>query len=95
MAETELKRIALGDQWAVLREDDTIPVYGDVLTEARQYNGTVALGFGAIVQDANNPPEVQPVVRLRMNLVAAQSLHGLLGQMIADALKPADTGMAN
>ncbi|EXL09723.1 hypothetical protein BG36_20960 [Aquamicrobium defluvii] len=67
----------------------------DLLMEARQHMGVIALAFGSVVWDANNEPMAQVASRLRMDLGTAQNLHKLLGDMISDALKPADKSQAN
>lgn len=89
------RNIALGDTRAEIRDDGRPVHYVDMVMEARQGYGIVALAFGSIVTDANNDPLVQVASRLRMNLGVAQTLHKLLGDMISDALKPADKSQAN
>gem|GEM_PF-1634627 len=95
MDATGTKRIAMGDQWANLIDDGAPPLHADLICEARQYNGTFAIGLAAIILDGNSDLEARVLTRFRLNIVAAQNLHSLLGQMITDALKPADTTKAN
>lgn len=89
------RKIALGADWWEVRDQPGAVNYVDVISEARQFNGIIHLSLGVGIVDANNSGVVDITSRLRMNLVFAQSLHGLLGDMIADALKPVDKSSAN
>ncbi|MDV4156939.1 hypothetical protein C3Y89_26520 [Rhizobium sp. UPM1132] len=89
------QQIAIGDVWWELRDNSTKVDYVDIISEARQFNGVIHLSLGGSIQDANNLGVVSVTNRIRMNLVVAQSLHSILGQMITDALKPADKSQAN
>lgn len=76
--------------------DAGVPVqYVDTISEATHGNGIIALSFGAGVIDADNETVMTVAARLRMHLGTAQFLHKLLGDMIADELKPSDKTKAN
>jgi len=89
------RSIALGDQFAEVRDDGRPVHFVDVLTEARHHIGVFYLAFGSVIIDANSDQIVQIASRLRMNIATAQDVHRILGQMIDDALKPADKTKAN
>ncbi|TBY54519.1 hypothetical protein E0H59_13610 [Rhizobium leguminosarum bv. viciae] len=89
------QRIAVGSEWWELRDDSENVDYVDMLCEARQFNGIVHLSLGVGIHDANNAGIVSVTNRIRMNLVVAQALHSVLGQMITDAMKPADKSQTN
>lgn len=88
-------QIAVGDKFWEVRDADTPIEYVDFLTEARMSNGVVCLSLGAGVVDANNEGIVNIACRLRMHLGTAQFVHKMLGDMIAEALKPIDKSLAN
>lgn len=89
------KRIAVaGVRWTI-RRDDANCHFIDALTEARQANGIIYLSFASTSIDGNNEGTLDVVSRIRVDLSMAQVLHNLVGQMINDALKPADTSKAN
>jgi len=69
--------------------------YVDLITEMSHGNGIVCLSFGAGATDADNETVAIVSSRMRMHLGTAQFLHKLLGDMIGDALKPADQMKAN
>lgn len=83
-----------GEAWVITRDDAPVESV-DMLCEARYFNGTVFLSFIQTVIDAGATPEAYINCRLRMNLATAQGLHGVLSQLISDALKPADQSKAN
>jgi hypothetical protein len=89
------RKLALGDKFLEIRDDGRPVHFVDLLMEARQHMGVVAVAFGSMVLDANNEPIAQVASRLRMDLGTAQNLHKLLGDMIAAALKPSDKSQAN
>lgn len=89
------RKIAVGDEWWSVRKDDVPCQFVDFLAEARHYNGIVYLSLASGILDANNEPIMDIVSRMRMSLGTAQVIHNLLGQMINDALKPADISKAN
>lgn len=89
------RKIAYADKFLEIRDDGGPVHFVDLLMEARQRVGVIALAFGTIVLDANNEPIAQVASRLRMDLAAAQNLHKILGDLITDALKPVDKSNAN
>ncbi|WP_025661535.1 hypothetical protein [Rhizobium sp. IBUN] len=89
------QRIAVGDKWLDIRDNGGPVSFVDIITEARHNTGVVCLAFGSAIVDGNNSGICDIASRLRMNMSTAQLLHRLLGDMIADALKPADLSKAN
>lgn len=89
------RKLAFGDKFLEIRDDGRPAHFVEILMEARQHMGVVSLAFGSMIWDANNEPVAQVASRLRMDLATAQNLHKLLGDMITDALKPADKSQAN
>lgn len=89
------KRFAVGSEWWELRDSATSVDYVDLIPEARMFNGIVHLSLGCGIQDANNVGIVDVTNRLRFNLFTAQALHGMLGKMIEDAMKPVDKSQTN
>ena len=89
------KTLQLGDEtWVVVDRD--VPVeYVDLLTEFRHHNGVVSLAFASAVIDGANQREAHICARLRMNLVYAQQLHSVLGDIIKEALTPINQSKAN
>lgn len=89
------KTVQLGEETWLVSRDDAPVQYVDLICEARNFNGIVHLSMMQSIVDAGAIPEAHMGARLRMNLATAQALHGILGKMIADALKPADKSKAN
>lgn len=89
------RAMAIGPDWWEIRDDGTPPQFVEVLTECRQHAGVVYLAFGSMIRDANNDGIVNIASRLRMDLVAAQSLRNMLSGIIDEALKPTDKSTAN
>lgn len=89
------KTIKLGNEkWRVTRDNATVEIV-DLICEARVFNGIVSLSFAQTIMDAGDEPEAHICSRIRMNLATAQALHGILENVISDALKPADKSKAN
>ena len=89
------KTLKIGNEvWPII--DPGVDVkFVDFLTEGRHFNGVVYLAFAHAIIDAGNPVEAVISSRLRMTLPVAQDLHHVLGNMIADALKPVEKPLAN
>lgn len=88
------KRTAVGSKWWEIRDNGEAIKFCDLITEARHSNGVVYLSLGSGIMDANNEGVCDIAVRLRMNFATAEALHSLLGEMIADVLKPTDKSQA-
>ncbi|TBY48310.1 hypothetical protein [Rhizobium leguminosarum] len=82
--------VRVGEHDAEVRDADARTVYVDFFTENRLSNSTVCMSLGALHLDAANEPVIDVSTRLRMDLGFAQILHGVLGELIASALKPSD-----
>ncbi|MBY3369391.1 MULTISPECIES: hypothetical protein [Rhizobium] len=80
----------IGDRDAEIRDADARTVFVDFFSENRLNNSTVCLSLGALHVDGANEPVIDISTRLRMDLGFAQILHGVLGEIIAMALKPVD-----
>lgn len=89
------KTIQIGTETWVIADEGGPVHFVDWLTECRHFGGNVYLSFASAVADAGNEPEARICARLRMNLGAAQNLHKMLGDMIADATKPIDKTQVN
>lgn len=89
------KALKLGEEvWPVVG-DVVPPTFVDLIAEARHHNGIVYLSLAQTVFDMGATPEAVIATRLRMNLVTAQVLHSVLGNIIRDATKPAGKDKAN
>ncbi|MGO7157050.1 hypothetical protein [Rhizobium leguminosarum] len=80
----------IGDHDAEIRDTDARTVFVDFFSENRLSNSTVCISLGALHADGANGPVIDISTRLRMDLGFAQILHGVLGEIIAAALKPVD-----
>lgn len=89
------KTIRLGDESWLITKDDARVEWVDLICEGRCVNGIVNISFLQAIMDVGTVPEAHVNVRLRMNLVAAQALHNLLGSMISDAFNPSNKEKAN
>lgn len=89
------KVLQIGDEtWEVV--DRGAPVeYVDLLTEFRLHDGVISLAFASAVVDGANQREAHVCTRLRMNIVYAQQVHSVLGELIKDALAPKKPSKAN
>ncbi|PSH64677.1 hypothetical protein [Phyllobacterium sophorae] len=82
------KTLKVGDETFKIK-DHGVPIsFVDFFTEYRANNGMVSFATAHIVHDAGNEPEVVINTRMRMSLVTAQAMHGLLGDILEQALKP-------
>jgi hypothetical protein len=88
-------KLAVGNELWSIRDAGGPIEYVDLITELRTHNSVVYLSLGSAVIDAGNVPIAAIVSRLRMDMGTARNLHNLLGQVIADALKPSDKLQAN
>lgn len=73
-----------GDEWIVIFDDGTPPLYVDLLTELAEEDGIVRMSFAAISADGEGSTSKADVsVRLRMKSEIAwglcRSLHALEG----------------
>lgn len=59
-----------------------LPVYADLVTEARVVSGVVYLSLAAVTQDANGPLEGRVVSRLRLSMETAQVVANLIAQSL-------------
>lgn len=85
------RNIAAGEDGTIEIRNIDVPVhYVDYLTEHRLMNDTVHLSFASTVLDGANQMSIDVACRVRMNMVAAQNLHALLGAMIAQYQQPPD-----
>ncbi|MDW9506917.1 hypothetical protein GOA81_18060 [Sinorhizobium meliloti] len=68
----------------------------DLITEATHVNGIAYISMGSAIHEFNNDTVLELSTRIRMSLGTAQTLHGMLGNIISDALKsPVDKDKAN
>lgn len=89
------RKLAIGNETWEIRDSGEPIKFADLLLESRHINGIVYLSFGASLIDYGNNGVADTVCRLRFNLATAQQVHSVLGDMIADALKPIDKSSAN
>jgi hypothetical protein len=88
------RKIAIGSDWLNVVDAGHAPKFVDVISEARLHAGIVYLSLASGVIEGNEA-FCQVESRLRMNIVTAQNLHRLLGQMIEDHFKPVDKSTTN
>ncbi|MDQ0323514.1 hypothetical protein QO002_005720 [Pararhizobium capsulatum DSM 1112] len=82
------------DLWEI--RDNGMPVtYVDMLTELRHHNNVIYLSLGQSIIDGKNEPIVNITARHRIDLGTAKNLHRILGEVIADIIKPGDKSQAN
>lgn len=95
MVRIEPETFKVGNETWVIARDDSPVAHVDLICEARHHNGTVYLSLAQTIIDANSTPKAVICSRVRMNLATAQAVHGLLGDMIKQALTPPDKSQAN
>lgn len=89
------RALQLGNEaWEIVDPGEVVK-FVDLILEMRAVQGCVYLTLGSGVVEFGNPGRVQIASRLRMSIEAAHLLHGMLGELISDALKPADPKQAN
>lgn len=89
------KHLQIGDeQLEIIDRHDGVH-FVDLVTEAKHMNGIVYLSMGSGIADFGNSPVVEVSTRIRMSLVTAQNLKGMLETTINEALKPVDQSKAN
>jgi len=89
------KTLQIGSESWMITDPSHVGVeFVDFTTESRIYNGNLYLSFASSIIEGGGL-EARICSRLRMNVVTAQSLHMLLGNMIKDILKPIDQSLAN
>ncbi|MDP9813860.1 hypothetical protein J2W42_006736 [Rhizobium tibeticum] len=89
------RKIAVGSEYWEIRDGGAPVEYVDIITELRHHNGVVYVSLGSAIVDANNFPLVAIAGRYRMDIGTAQSLHTLLGDLLAGMLKPVDQPKAH
>lgn len=85
----------VGNETWVIARDDAPVAYVDLICEARQFNGTIYISLAQSIVDANSEPKAVICSRVRMNLGTVQFLHGVLGDLIKQAMSPPDQSKAN
>lgn len=75
------KLIQVTDPYGVL------PVSADLYTEAKLYNGVIAISFASIVTDGDGPPEARICARLRLTLSSAIALRKALEQALRQSMQ--------
>ncbi|MEP3047878.1 MAG: hypothetical protein ABJL55_19070 [Roseibium sp.] len=84
-----------GTDFAIV-EDPLVPICcPDVVTEMRLGDHMINISLAESVVDGGNQPEARICARMRLNLVAAQSLRAILDGLIEKALKPDETNKPN
>jgi len=74
----------------VLDPLQVIAVSADLIVEAREASGIVALGFATFYATGNSPavPELRVCYRLRMSIGAATDLRTMLDSILKGAMAP-------
>lgn len=88
------RKIAMGPDWLNVVDAGHTPKFVDIISEARHHAGIIYLSLASGVIEGNEA-FCQVESRLRINIVTAQNLHRLLGQMIEDHFKPVDKSTTN
>jgi hypothetical protein len=79
-----------GRDMPVLDPLQVIAVSADLIVEAREASGIVALGFATFYATGNSPavPELRVCSRLRMSIGAATDLRTMLDSILKGAMAP-------
>jgi hypothetical protein len=79
-----------GRDMPVLDPLQVIAVSADLIVEAREASGIVALGFATFYATGNSPavPELRVCSRLRMSIGAASDLRTMLDSILKGAMAP-------
>lgn len=84
---TDRPEIKLSDELTVqiVDPDNVIPVFAEIVTEAREIDGIVCLSFGTMIMDGTNEAgrKVRIVSRLRMTVGRVESLARILANVLA------------
>ncbi|MEP4767464.1 MAG: hypothetical protein ABJY83_06130 [Roseibium sp.] len=84
-----------GIDYAIVEDPIVSTCCPDVVTEMRIGDHMINISLAETVADGGNPPEARICARMRLNLVAAQSLRTILDGLIEQALKPAEAKKPN
>lgn len=63
-----------GDEWIVIFDDGTDPVWADLVTEISEHEGIIRMSFAAISKDGEGVEKADVSVRLRMKADTAWGL---------------------
>jgi hypothetical protein len=83
------KAVQFGQVTIPLHEPVHVDVaVADLITEAREFSGTVALGFATLVVDGSAPVEARTCARIRLTLAGAGDLRNILDNILKGTMPP-------
>ena len=82
-----------GTKIDIVDPDNIAPVFADLLTEFREVDGVVYLSMATFVIDGDDSGgrKARVVARLRMSRKRAETIYGLLGNLLAPKKEPPET----